>query len=239
MKFKIIILFIFFYSCVPLYNQNISYNSSGFALIFNQNDYLNKKISKKLNNDNFEVAHRILKPGTIVRITNPSNKSSMVIKITKRADFPTLYNLLISQAVADKLDIRNNDPFVELISVKKNKSFVAQEAKIFKEEKKIHSSAPVEKVKIDNISKKNEIEVSSKITYSIIIGEFYSLKSVNELKGLLAKNLNIDIRKFKTNKTKMNVILKTGPYNSLESIEIDYSKLKKYGFEELDILRNE
>ena len=136
MKFKIIILFIFFYSCVPLYNQNISYNSSGFALIFNQNDYLNKKISKKLNNDNFEVAHRILKPGTIVRITNPSNKSSMVIKIKKRADFPTLYNLLISQAVADKLDIRNNDPFVELISVKKNKSFVAQEAKIFKEEKK-------------------------------------------------------------------------------------------------------
>ena len=37
----------------------------------------------------------------------------------------------------------------------------------------------------------------------------------------------------------MNVILKTGPYNSLESIEVDYSKLKKYGFEELDILRNE
>ena len=37
----------------------------------------------------------------------------------------------------------------------------------------------------------------------------------------------------------MNVILKTGPYNSLKSIEIDYSKLKKYGFEELDILRNE
>ena len=239
MKFKIIILSIFFYSCVPLYNQNISYNSSGFALIFNEKDYLNKKISKKLNNDNFEVAHRILKPGTIVRITNPSNKNSIVIKIKKRADFPTLYNLLISKAVADKLNIKNNDPFVELISIKKNKSFVAQEAQIFKEEKKIHSSAPVEKVKIDNISKKNEIEVPPKITYSIKIGEFYSFKSVNELKGLLAKNLNIDIRKFKTNKTKMNVILKTGPYKSLESIKIDYSKLKKYGFEELDILRNE
>ena len=94
-------------------------------------------------------------------------------------------------------------------------------------------------MKIDNISKKNEIEVPPKITYSIKIGEFYSFKSVNELKGLLAKNLNIDIRKFKTNKTKMNVILKTGPYKSLDSIKIDYSKLKKYGFEELDILRNE
>ena len=95
MKFKIIILFIFFYSCVPLYNQNISYNSSGFALIFNQNDYLNKKISKKLNNDNFEVAHRILKPGTIVRITNPSNKSSMVIKIKKRADNKAVHFLFL------------------------------------------------------------------------------------------------------------------------------------------------
>ena len=192
-----------------------------------------------MNNDNFEVAHRILKPGTIVRITNPSNKNSMVTKIKKRAEFPTLYNLLISKSIADKLDLKSNDPFIELISVKKNKSFVAQETKIFKEEKKIHSSAPVEKVKIDNISKKNKIKVLSKVTYFIIIGEFYSLKSVNELKGLLAKNLNIDIRKFKTNKTKMNVILKTGPYNSLEAIKIDYSKLKKYGFEELDILRNE
>ncbi len=94
-------------------------------------------------------------------------------------------------------------------------------------------------MKIDNISKKNKIDVPSKTSYSIVIGEFYSLKSVNELKVILAKNLNIDIRKFIINKTKMNVILKTGPYNSLDSIEIDYSKLKKYGFEELDILRNE
>ena len=106
MKFKIIIFFIFFFSCVPIYNQNISYNSSGFALIFNEKIILNKKINKKLNNDNFEVAHRILKPGTIVRITNPSNKSSMVTKIKKRADFPTLYNLLISQSIADKLDLK-------------------------------------------------------------------------------------------------------------------------------------
>ena len=239
MKFKIIIVFIFIYSCTPLYNPNISYNSSGFALIFKEQDYINKKINKRLNNDNFEIAHRVLKPGTIVRITNPTNKKSIVTKIKKRADFPTLYNLLISQPIADKLNINNNDPFVELITIKKNKSFVAQEAKIFTEEKKIHSSAPVEKVKIDNISKKNQIEVLSKISYSIVIGEFYSLKSVNELTGLLAESLNMDIRKFKTKKTKMNVILKTGPYISLEDIEIDYSKLKRYGFEELDILRNE
>ena len=87
----------------------------------------------------------------------------MVTKIKKRADFPTLYNLLISKSIADKLDLKSNDPFIELISVKKNKSFVAQETKIFKEEKKIHSSAPVEKVKIDNISKKNKIEAPPKL----------------------------------------------------------------------------
>ena len=239
MKSKIIIFFIFLNSCTTFNTQNISYNSSGFALIFNDQDYINKKINKKLNNDTYEIAHRILKPGTTVRITNPTNKKFIVTKIKKKADFPTLYNILITKPVAEKLMIKTNDPFVELISVKKNKSFVAQEAKIFTEEKKIHSSAPVEKVKIDNISKKNNIEVTSKITYSIIIGEFYSPESVKELTGLLAKSLNIDIRKFKTKKTKMNVILKTGPYNSLDSIEKDYSKLKKYGFEQLDIKRNE
>ena len=115
MKFKIIILFIFFYSCVPLYNQNISYNSSGFALIFNEQDYINKKINKKINNDNLEAAHRILKPGTIVRITNPTNQNSIVTKIKKRAEFPTLYNLLISQSIADKLNLKTNDPFLTLL----------------------------------------------------------------------------------------------------------------------------
>ena len=135
MKFKIIILSIFFYSCVPLYNQNISYNSSGFALIFNEKDYLNKKISKKLNNDNFECSSQNIKTWY-----NSKNYKSVQQKLhsnqdQKKVDFPTLYNLLISKAVADKLNIKNNDPFVELISIKKNKSFVAQEAQIFKEEK--------------------------------------------------------------------------------------------------------
>ena len=87
MKFKIIIFFIFLYSCLPLYNQNISYNSSGFALIFNEQDYINKKVNKKLNNDNSEVAHRNLKPGTTVKITNPTNKRSIVTKIKKELIF--------------------------------------------------------------------------------------------------------------------------------------------------------
>ena len=54
---------------------------------------------------------------------------------------------------SNKLNIEQKLPFVEILEIKKNKSFVAQKAKIFKEEKKISSNAPVTSVKISNISK--------------------------------------------------------------------------------------
>ena len=191
------------------------------------------------NNDFFQIGHSKLKPGTIVKITNPSNMLSFVGKINKRVTYPELYNLLITIPVAKKIELDSKDPFVEIVSLKKNKSFVAKEAKIFQEEKKIHSSAPIEKVKIDNISKKNTIEVSSKISYSILIGEFYSINSVNELKGILAKSLNINEKKFMIKKTKSKVKLMSGTYNSMISLKTDYSKFKEYGFEELNIIRND
>ena len=42
---------------------------------------------------------------------------------------------------------------VEILEVKKNKSFVAKKTKIYNEKKKKYINAPVETVKIDNISK--------------------------------------------------------------------------------------
>ena len=48
------------------------------------------------------------------------------------------------------------------LEVKKNKSFVAQKTKIFKEEEKIHNNAPVETVVINNISKKQKVKFFKK-----------------------------------------------------------------------------
>ena len=63
---------------------------------------------------------------------------------------------------------------VEIIEIKKNKSFVAPETKIFKEEKN-KFNAPVQTVKIDNISKNKSVDKKiSKETLYIVIAQFYS-----------------------------------------------------------------
>ena len=43
--------------------------------------------------------------------------------------------MLITKSLADKLNLNYNLPLVEVIEIKKNKSFVAKKAEIFNEEK--------------------------------------------------------------------------------------------------------
>ena len=46
------------------------------------------------------------------------------------------YRILITEEVAKKINLNKKLPLVEILELKKNKSFVAKKAKIFKEEKK-------------------------------------------------------------------------------------------------------
>ena len=129
-------------------------------------------------------------------------------------------------------------PLVEVIEVKKNKSFVVEKTKIYKEEEKIHSNAPIETVQIDNISKnkkKKNKAIQDKIY--IIIGEFYSKKSASLLKKRITQELqSFDSKKLyiKTKKTNKTSLL-SGPYTSVNLMKNDYIRLKNFGFEELDI----
>ena len=149
--------------------------------------------------------------------------------------------ILITKAVADELNLKADLPLVEVIELKKNKSFIAKEAKIFKEEEKIHNNAPVETVKIDNISKNNNKDKTVKEKFYIIIAEFYSKNSAYLLKERINKELtSFDDKKLFINTKKSNKIsLLSGPYNSINLMKNDYILLKKFGFEELDISINE
>ena len=69
---------------------------------------------------------------------------------------------MMTSQVANKLKIDKDFPFVEILEIKRNKSFVAEKAKIFKEEKQISSNAPVTSVKISNISKNKNMASKTK-----------------------------------------------------------------------------
>ena len=129
-----------------------------------------------MNNDILQISHQNLKTGTLIKITNPKNKESLVLKNIKRIRYPEFYKVLITEAVAQKLKLDKNLPILEIIEVKKNKSFIAKEAKTFNEEKKISSNAPVENIQISNIAKeKSQKNIKTSEQIYILLGSFYSI----------------------------------------------------------------
>ena len=245
MKFKSILFIIILSACSPqlkTLNMKEPYVANGFAYIYNEYDFNKKIIKGKMNNDILQISHQNLKTGTLIKITNPKNKESLVLKNIKRIRYPEFYKVLITEAVAQKLKLDINLPILEIIELKKNKSFIAKEAKTFTEEKKISSKAPVENIQISNIAKeKNRQNIKTSEQIYILLGSFYSIDTANFLKQRITKDVpefNINKLKIKKNNTKENLVI-SGPYNSINSVKNDYILLKTFGFEELDIFFNE
>ena len=245
MKFKLIFFLIFIVSCTAhttKIDNRIPYNSKGFAYIFNENDFNEKLIKGKLDNSKLQISNKNLKVGSFVKIINPRTKDSVTVKNSKKIEYPDFYKLIITKKVAEELNLNSELPLVEIIEIKKNKSFIAKKAKIYKEEEKISSNAPVASVKISNISKNKSINKNiRKDQFYILIGTFYSNETAKFLKKRITKEIpEYDTRKLiirkKTNK---EINLFSGPYKTINLMKNDYIILKEFGFEELDITINE
>ena len=73
MKYKLIILLLFLTSCAQNYSRldlKKSFNSKGFAYIYNEKDFIDKVIKGKLDNNSLQIAHNKLRPGSLIKITN-------------------------------------------------------------------------------------------------------------------------------------------------------------------------
>ena len=239
MKFKIIFIILFLHSCsAGSLQQNkstfIPYTSTGFALIYEEKDYTNKIVSRKLNQDELQVAHNKLKANSILTITNPENKKSLTLRVSKKLKYPDFFTVLITKKVADLLELDVNMPFVDLQQRVKNKSFVAKKAVTFSEEKIASNKAPVTKVQIRNISTQKE-SIKKIKKFSIIIGKFYSKGSAYYLKDRLEKNYlekeALKVKKLGKNKFQLSA----GPYTSINTLKNTYFQLNKYGFDNLDL----
>ena len=241
MKFKYLTLIFFLLSCTnnSFEKSNVSNSkiSNGFALIYNESDFENKIISSKLNSDKVEAAHNRYKKNSIIIITNPENKKSIQLVISKKINYPDFYKVLITKELSEKLNLDPNMPFVEVERRVKNRSFIAKKAVTYSEEQSVLTKAPVAKVKINNISKSsdNKSKKKSDVKFSIIVGEFYSKKWASSLIELLInENIKKEVFSIKT-LGKNNYQLIAGPYTSINTLKNDYFKLNKYGFDNLDL----
>jgi len=235
MKYKIIILFLLT-SCASstfTNKNNFAYTSKGFAAV--------EILSIENLNNKYFVSHNKLKLGTKVRILNPSNKIFIEAIITNKIKYDNFYKILISKNIAEKLNLDLNFPFVEVVEIKVNKSFIAKKAITENIEKKIANKAPVAKISIDNLSKLKKVKKNNPKTYSILVADFSSIESARFLKKrleLILESSNYQLIYINKKNAKSYELL-MGPYNSINKLKNDYIVLNDSDFEDLDIKKND
>ena len=134
----------------------LKYKNSGFALVYDNILNKEKKILKKIDNKGLYIFHKNLKKNSFVKITNPSNQKTVIAEvISNKVKFSDFYNSVITLRIAEEISLDLNEPYINLILISENSTFIAKKAKTFKEEKNVAEKAPVDGIKIDNLGENN------------------------------------------------------------------------------------
>ena len=246
MKFKYFFLIFFLFSCVEdikLINRNNiqvkkAFISKGFTLIYNDNLIKKKTIKKRIDGREYVILHSFLKRNTYVKIFNPINSKTVIAKVKYKTNYPIIYNSVITNRIAEELELNYEDPYVEIIEIRKNDTFIVKKAKTFDEEKNVANKAPVTDININVISNEpDNTEIRPKKNeYIINIGEYYYLDSAKVVKNRLineANLTNVKIKKISENKFRVYV----GSYYLFNAMKDPYFAISKLGFEHLDVIK--
>ena len=224
------------------YIFNREYTNQGFALIYNENLFNEKKISKKIDNRGLYIFHTKIKKNSFVKITNPANTKTVIAEvISNKALFSNFYNSVITKRIVDELLLDENEPYIELSLVSNESTFVAKKAKTFDEEKNVAQKAPVDGITIDNLGTEEKKELpkttQNNFLYSIKIADFYykdsaenmiqRIKDETDIKNPIIKKLS---------QTKYRVLL--GPFNDIKKIQESFDEIEKLNFENLKIIKD-
>ena len=241
------LFFLFIFSCVnkPLIETDktlphkSSFINKGFALIYEENLFIDKQVKGKIDDRSLVIFQKNLKKDTSVKITNLINSKYLIAKIGKNVKYPFFYNSVISKRISDELDLDKDEPYIEIKEIVEGSSFIAKKAKTFDEEKKVADKAPVENVEIQEIGKNNkkvEKIYKSNFNYIIKIADFYFIKSAKQMKSRIVKETTIKkVQISKITNTKFRVFL--GPYDNLNSLKKSFNAINVLGFDSIEIIK--
>ena len=213
------------------------YKNSGFALIYND-DFKSKKLDQR----SLQIFHNKLKAKSQVKITNPINNKSLIAEIkSNRVKFSNFYNSVITNRIVEELNINSSEPYIEIVLISKDSTFIAKKSKTFEEERKVAEKAPIDGIKIsslnDDIEKKEIKELNKNFSYSIIVADFYYKTSANLMIDRIKKEALLDnVNLIKLSQTNYRVLL--GPFNDINSLKESFEKMKSLNFENLEIIKN-
>ena len=102
------------------------YSSNGFALIYTDTLFeqggIDKKlnnneiIDNKLNNEQIIALHSSLKKNTLIKIINPDSSIAVKTKIFRKANYPKIFNIVLSNKIATILELDIDNPYVEVFA---------------------------------------------------------------------------------------------------------------------------
>ena len=243
-KKLIFIFFIFLYGCeVSTNNKKIKfkpekkYVNSGFALIYNVDLDNIKEIEPR----SLMIYHKTLKKKSMVKITNPVNGISLIAEVkSNKIKFSNFYNAVLSSRIAKTLELDYEEPYVEIVLISKDSTYIAKKAKTFEEESVVAEKAPVDGIQINDLNKKKTKKKETKkkvFSYSIKVADFYYNDTAKMMLQKIKKEASINnIRIFKLSETKYRLLI--GPFNDIKSLRKTFENMNLFNFENLEILKN-
>ena len=221
--------------------KNNPYTNKGFALIYDKNLYEKKIISKKIDERSLVIFQKNLAKDTKVKITNLINDKSIIATVGNKSPYPSFNNSVLSIRVADEISLNKNEPYVEILELLENSLFIAKKVKMFDEEKKVASKAPVNTISINDLNATEthtKDDLSKKFSYNIKIADFY----YNDTAMLLVKRINNEtviknIKIKKIAKNKYRVFL--GPLNNINALQKSFNDISILEFENIEIIKND
>ena len=221
-----------------IFKPENSYKNLGFALIYNSN----LENIKKLETRSLNIYHKSLKKKSSVKILNPANGKYLIAQVkSNKEKFSNFYNSILSSRIAEELELNIKEPYVEIISISKNSTFVAKKSKMFDEEKTVAEKAPVDGIQINDLNQKKtkkKISKSKKFSYSIKVADFYYEDTAFLMKDRIKKETSIKKLKIsRLSQTKYRVLI--GPFNDIKSLKNSFENLDSFNFDNLEILKND
>jgi len=217
-----------------------SFINKGFTLIYDDDLYKKKIISKKLDNRSLTIFQKNLRKDTNVRVKNLINNKSIVATVGIKSEYPSFNNSILSKRIADLININISNPYVEIYEILDNSSSIIKKTKTFEAEKNVADKAPVDIISINDLNKKKIVqkEINEfKFDYIIKIADFYYKDSAQFLIKRIKNETPInDIRLQVITKTKYRVFL--GPFYNINSLQNVFNDVNILDFENIEIIKN-
>ena len=146
----------------------------------------------------------------------------------------------MSSRIAEILVLDKSEPYVNIVLISKDSTFVAKKAKTFEEESKVAEKAPIDGIQISDLNhkkSKKKIVKNKVFSYSIKVADFYYNDTAKIMLARIKKEASIkNLKIIELSKTKYRLLI--GPFNDIKSLKDTFENMNLFNFENLEILKN-